>query len=95
MPFFFNFKSLLGLVFSLTILFVIIFFFAFFAIVALPLIVLIYLFRRKIFSYFFKKTFSHKFHNFKSEENFYNNSGNNKDFIEVDYEKDTDNKERN
>ena len=93
MPFFFNIKALLGVVFTLAILVSIIFFFAFFAIIALPLILLLYLFRRKIFSYFLKKSFSYKFHKTRDETYFYNvNENNNKDYIEVEYKK---NKEHN
>ena len=88
MPFFFNLKALIGVILTLVFLFSIIFFFAFFAIIALPLVFLIYLFRKKILNYFLKKNFSYKFHNSKNEESFYNiYENNNKDYIEVDYEK--------
>ena len=88
MPFFFNLKALIGVILTLVFLFSIIFFFAFFAIIALPLVFLIYLFRKKILNYFLKKNFSYKFHNTKNEEGFYNiYENNNKDYIEVDYEK--------
>ncbi len=88
MPFFFNLKALIGVILTLAFLFSIIFFFAFFAIIALPLVFLIYLFRKKILNYFLKKNFSYKFHNTKNEEDFYNiYENNNKDYIEVDYEK--------
>lgn len=96
MPFFFNIKALLGVVVTLTILVSIIFFFAFFAIIALPLILLLYLFRRKIFSYFLKKNFSHSFYNEQNKSNFNNFDENkNKDYIEVDYEKNNEEDEKN
>ena len=47
MPFLFNFKALLGILVTLAVLFSIIFFFAFFAILALPIVLIIYLFRKK------------------------------------------------
>ena len=88
MPFFFNLKALIGVILTLAFLFSIIFFFAFFAIIALPIVVLIYLFRKKILNYFLKKNFSNKFHYTKNEEGFYNiYENNNNDYIEVDYEK--------
>ena len=88
MPFYFNFRSIIGVIFSLAILFTIIFFFAFFAIITLPLLILLYLFRKKILKYFLKKNFSNKFYNTKNEGSFYNiYENNNKDYIEVDYEK--------
>ena len=88
MPFFFNLKALIGVFFTLAILLSIIFFFAFFAIIALPIVFLIYLFRKKILSYFLKKSFAYKFRNTKNEDSFYNiYENNNKDYIEVDYEK--------
>ncbi len=96
MPFFFNIKALLGVVVTLAILVSIIFFFAFFAIIALPLILLLYLFRRKIFSYFVKKKFSRRFYNEQNTSNFNNFDENkNKDYIEVDYEKNNEEDERN
>ncbi len=96
MPFFFNIKALLGVVVTLAILVSIIFFFAFFAIIALPLILLLYLFRRKIFSYFVKKNFSRRFYNEQNTSNFNNFDENkNKDYIEVDYEKNNEEDERN
>ena len=96
MPFFFNIKALLGVVFTLAILVSIIFFFAFFAIIALPLILLLYLFRRKIFSFFLKKNFSHRFYNEQNTSNFNNfDESQNKDYIEVDYEKNNEEDKRN
>ena len=96
MPFFFNIKALLGVLVTLAILASIIFFFAFFAIIALPLILLLYLFRRKIFSYFVKKNFSRSFYNEQNTSNFNNFDENkNKDYIEVDYEKNNEEDERN
>ena len=96
MPFFFNIKALLGVLVTLAILVSIIFFFAFFAIITLPLILLLYLFRRKIFSYFLTKNFSHRFYNDENTSNFNNFDQNkNKDYIEVDYEKNNEEDERN
>ena len=63
MPFLFNFKALLGILVTLAVLFSIIFFFAFFAILALPIVLIIYLFRKKIFNYFIMKKFSNQFYN--------------------------------
>ena len=45
--FLFNFKALLGILVTLAVLFSIIFFFAFFAILTLPIVLIIYLFRKK------------------------------------------------
>ena len=88
MSFLFNLKTLIGVIFTLAIIFTIIFFFAFFAIIALPLVMILYLFRKKILYYFLKKKFSYKFYNTSNEEGFYNiYENNNKDYIEVDYEK--------
>ncbi len=96
MPFFFNIKALLGVVVTLAILVSFIFFFAFFAIIALPLILLLYLFRRKIFSFFLKKNFSHRFYNEQNTSNFNNfDESQNKDYIEVDYEKNNEEDKRN
>ena len=62
-----------------------IFFFAFFAILFLPLIILLFLFRKKILRRFFIKNFKVNYPNFeqKHHDNFYEN---NDDYIEVDYE---------
>ena len=91
MPFLFNIKALIGVIFSLAIILSIFFFFAFFAIIALPCILLLYAFRKKIFKYIFKKKFSYTFDNTKVESNLNNIYKNkNKDYIEVDFEKNKD-----
>ena len=88
MPFLFNFKALLGVLVTLAVLFSIIFFFAFFAILALPILLIIYLFRKKIFNYFIMKKFSNQFYNTNNQSSYNSTFHNNdKDYIEVDYEK--------
>ena len=88
MPFLFNFKALLGILVTLAVLFSIIFFFAFFAILALPIVLIIYLFRKKIFNYFIMKKFSNQFYNSNNQSSYNGTFHNNdKDYIEVDYEK--------
>mgnify|MGYP001188278375 FL=1 len=96
MPFFFNLKTLIGVIFTLAILFTIIFFFAFFAIIVLPLLLVLYLFRKKILFYFIKKKFSNKFYGTTNKGDFYNiYENNNKDYIEVDYEKNKEEDNKN
>ena len=88
MPFLFNFKALLGILVTLAVLFSIIFFFAFFAILVLPIVLIIYLFRKKIFNYFIMKKFSNQFYNTNNQSSYNSTFDNNdKDYIEVDYEK--------
>ena len=96
MSFFFNLKTLIGVIFGLAILFTIFFFFAFFVIIALPLVMILYLFRKKILYYFLKKKFSYKYYNTPNEEGFHNiYENNNKDYIEVDYEKNKEEDNKN
>ncbi len=91
MPFFFNIKALIGIVFTLAILFSVIFFFAFFAIISLPLILFLYLFRKKILQYFLNKSFFYASYNTNKANDLNNTYKNNKkDYIEVDYEKNKD-----
>ena len=86
MPFFFNIKALIGIVFTLAILFSVIFFFAFFAIISLPLILFLYLFRKKILQYFLNKSFFYASYNTNKANDSNNTYKNNKkDYIEVDY----------
>ncbi|MDC3023886.1 hypothetical protein OA264_00225 [Alphaproteobacteria bacterium] len=96
MPFFFNFKALFGFFLVIAILLGMIFFFAFFAIIIFPLILIIYLFRKRILKYFFIKSFSQKYYS-QENQNVYNNfsENSNQDFIEVEYEKDVENDKKN
>ena len=54
----------------------------------MPLVLVIYLFRKKILNYFLKKIFLINFIALQTKGGFYNiYENNNKDYIEVDYEK--------
>ena len=96
MPFFFNLKVLIGFLLGIIILLGMIFFFAFFAIVIFPLIFVMYLFRKKILKYFLKKSLSKKYYR-EVNPNVYNNfyESNNQDFIEVDYDKVSEDDKKN
>lgn len=96
MPFFFNLKVLIGFLLGIIILLGMIFFFAFFAIVIFPLIFVMYLFRKKILKYFLKKSLSKKYYR-EVNPNAYNNfyESNNQDFIEVDYDKVSEDDKKN
>ena len=68
MPFLFNFKALLGVLVTLAVLFSIIFFFAFFAILALPSFI-IYLFRKNIQLFYYEK-FSNQFYDANKQRSY-------------------------
>ena len=91
MPFYLNLKVIFSLIILLALIICTIFFFAFFAILSLPLIVLLFLFRKKILRRFFIKNFKVNHYKFKQkhDDGFYENNDN---YIEVDYEI---NKEKN
>ena len=86
MPFYLNFKFILGLIVFTLLIICIIFFFAFFAILLLPLTLIIFFLRKKFFPYNFFNEFSFK--SSPSHRNKYKSTfeENNEDFIEINYE---------
>ena len=86
MPFYLNLKIIISLILVLTLVVCVIFFFAFFAIIFLPIIVLIYLFRKKIFKNIVVKNFAPNSHIYEGKKHGNNIYESDNDFIEVDYE---------
>ncbi|MBF96328.1 MAG: hypothetical protein CFH34_01221 [Alphaproteobacteria bacterium MarineAlpha9_Bin4] len=87
MPFYINLKIIIAVILILALIVCLFFFFAIFAIIMLPIIILVYIFRKRILKTIIVKNFTSSTHGFENETYRSNPYESDNDFIEVDYEK--------